>query len=59
MNPAELFRHETEALQLAPGDSLFREGDKRREDIRVVGRGNGNLAWRFRARDRGTGSVDW
>jgi CRP/FNR family cyclic AMP-dependent transcriptional regulator len=28
MNPAALFRHETAALQLAPGDSLFREGDK-------------------------------
>src|SRR4029453_9464165 len=28
MNPAELFRHETAALQLARGDSLFREGDK-------------------------------
>src|SRR5258707_14398342 len=28
MNPAELFRQETGALQLAPGDSLFREGDK-------------------------------
>jgi CRP/FNR family transcriptional regulator, cyclic AMP receptor protein len=28
MNPAELFRHETDALKLAPGDSLFREGDK-------------------------------
>jgi CRP-like cAMP-binding protein len=28
MNPAELFRHETAALQLAPGDSLVREGDK-------------------------------
>jgi CRP/FNR family transcriptional regulator, cyclic AMP receptor protein len=28
MNPAGLFRHETDALQLAPGDSLFREGDK-------------------------------
>jgi hypothetical protein len=28
MNPAELFRHETAALQFAPGDSLFREGDK-------------------------------
>ena len=28
MNPAELFPHETAALQLAPGDSLFREGDK-------------------------------
>jgi CRP-like cAMP-binding protein len=28
MNPAELFRHETEALQLAPSDSLFREGGK-------------------------------
>ena len=27
MNPAELFRHETAALQLAPGDFLFREGD--------------------------------
>ena len=27
MNPAELFRQETSALQLAPGDSLFREGD--------------------------------
>jgi len=29
MNPAELFRQETGALQLAPGDFLFREGDKR------------------------------
>jgi CRP/FNR family cyclic AMP-dependent transcriptional regulator len=28
MNPAELFRQETDALQLAPGDSLFREGEK-------------------------------
>jgi CRP/FNR family transcriptional regulator, cyclic AMP receptor protein len=28
MNPAELFRHETDGLQLAPGDSLFRQGDK-------------------------------
>ncbi|PYK49722.1 MAG: cyclic nucleotide-binding protein [Verrucomicrobia bacterium] len=28
MNPAELFRQETGALHLAPGDSLFREGDK-------------------------------
>ena len=27
MNPAELFRQETGALQLAPGDSLFREGE--------------------------------
>jgi CRP/FNR family transcriptional regulator, cyclic AMP receptor protein len=28
MNPAELFRQETGALQIAPGDSLFREGEK-------------------------------
>ncbi|HEY5992547.1 MAG TPA: cyclic nucleotide-binding domain-containing protein [Candidatus Udaeobacter sp.] len=28
MNAAELFRQETGALQLAPGDSLFREGEK-------------------------------
>jgi CRP/FNR family transcriptional regulator, cyclic AMP receptor protein len=28
MNPAELFRQETGALHLAPGDFLFREGDK-------------------------------
>ena len=27
MNPAELFRQETGALQLAPADFLFREGD--------------------------------
>jgi CRP-like cAMP-binding protein len=27
MNPAELFRQETDILQLAPGDFLFREGD--------------------------------
>jgi CRP-like cAMP-binding protein len=27
MNPAELFRHETAALHLAPGDFLFRQGD--------------------------------
>ena len=29
MNPAELSRQDTDALQLAPGDFLFREGDKR------------------------------
>jgi CRP/FNR family transcriptional regulator, cyclic AMP receptor protein len=28
MNPAELFRQETDTLQLAPGDFLFREGEK-------------------------------
>ena len=28
MNPAELFRQETDTVQLAPGDFLFREGDK-------------------------------
>ena len=27
MNPAELFLKETDTLQLAPGDFLFREGD--------------------------------
>jgi CRP-like cAMP-binding protein len=29
MNPAELFRQDADALQLAPGDFLFREGDQR------------------------------
>jgi len=28
MNPAELFRKESDTLQLAPGDFLFPEGDK-------------------------------
>jgi CRP/FNR family cyclic AMP-dependent transcriptional regulator len=28
MNPAELFRQESDTLQLAPGDFLFREGEK-------------------------------
>ena len=28
MNPAELFRQETNTVQLAPGDFLYREGDK-------------------------------
>ena len=28
MNPAELFRKETDTVQLAPGDFLFREGEK-------------------------------
>ena len=28
MNPAELFRKETDTLQLAAGDFLFREGEK-------------------------------
>jgi CRP/FNR family cyclic AMP-dependent transcriptional regulator len=28
MNPAELFRQGTDTVELAPGDSLFREGDK-------------------------------
>ena len=27
-NPAELFRQETNTLQLAPGEFLYREGDK-------------------------------
>ncbi len=27
MNPRELFRQETDTLQLEPGDFLFREGD--------------------------------
>ena len=27
MNPRELFRQETDTLQLGPGDFLFREGD--------------------------------
>src|SRR5712675_1609218 len=38
MNPAELFRQETDMLQLAPGDFLFREGDERRPDVRFIGR---------------------
>jgi CRP-like cAMP-binding protein len=29
LNPAELFRHETDTLQLASGDFLFREGNTR------------------------------
>lgn len=28
MNPAEIFRHETNTVQLAPGEFLYREGDK-------------------------------
>jgi CRP-like cAMP-binding protein len=28
MNPAELFRQETDTVQLAPGEFLYREGDK-------------------------------
>jgi hypothetical protein len=28
MNPAELFRQENNTVQLAPGDFLFREGEK-------------------------------
>ena len=28
MNAAELFRHETDTVQLAPGEFLYREGDK-------------------------------
>jgi CRP-like cAMP-binding protein len=29
VNPAELFRQQTDAVHLAPGEFLFREGDKR------------------------------
>jgi len=29
VNPADLFRKDSDAMQLAPGDFLFREGDKR------------------------------
>ena len=28
MNPADLFRQETNALQIAPGEFLFKQGDK-------------------------------
>ena len=28
MNPAKLFQHETNTVQLAPGEFLYREGDK-------------------------------
>jgi CRP-like cAMP-binding protein len=28
MNPADLFRLETETIDLAPGEAVFREGDK-------------------------------
>jgi phosphoserine phosphatase RsbU/P len=28
VNPADLFRQESDTLQLAPGDFLFREGEK-------------------------------
>jgi CRP-like cAMP-binding protein len=28
MNPAELFHHETDTVQLAPGEFLYRKGDK-------------------------------
>ena len=35
MDPAELFRQETDTVQLAAGDFLFREGDKR-EKMYVV-----------------------
>lgn len=28
MNPAELFRQETDTVQLAPGEFLYREGDE-------------------------------
>jgi CRP-like cAMP-binding protein len=28
MNAAELFRHDTDAINLAPGEALFRTGDK-------------------------------
>ena len=28
MNPADLFREDTDTVQLAPGDVLFHEGDK-------------------------------
>jgi CRP-like cAMP-binding protein len=31
MNPAELFRQDTDTLQLAPGDFLFQEGDSGEE----------------------------
>ena len=29
MNPADLFRQDTDTVQLVPGDFLFHEGDKR------------------------------
>ncbi len=29
MNPAELFRQDSDAVQLGPGEFLFKEGDKR------------------------------
>jgi hypothetical protein len=38
VNPAELFRKETDTLQLAPGDFLFREGEKGDKMYVLLGR---------------------
>ena len=40
MNPAELFRQESNTVQLAPGDFLFREGETGDKYVRLVGRGS-------------------
>jgi CRP-like cAMP-binding protein len=37
MNPAELFRKETDTLQLALGDFLFREGEKGEKSGALLG----------------------
>ena len=63
MNPANLFDHDADALQLVPGDFLFREGDKRDKmyvllegemDIRLGDHGRGAN----RSRAGGMGDAD-
>jgi CRP-like cAMP-binding protein len=56
MNPAELFRQESNTVQLAPGDFLFREGDKG-ENMFVLLEGEidislGNLCSRLQSQAR-------
>ena len=56
MNPAELFRKESNTVQLAPGDFLFREGEKG-DKMYVLLEGEIEFSWvilcsRLRARAR-------
>jgi len=56
MNPVDLFRQETDTLQLAPGDFLFQEGEKG-DKMYVLLEGEVDvflaiLCWRLPARAR-------
>jgi CRP-like cAMP-binding protein len=59
MNPAELFRQESNTVQLAPGDFLFQEGEKGDKMYVLLEGEVGHLPRRFCVRDWRPGLASW